>query len=602
MASSEWFAYEPLSGWFSTHFIVLFLTGTLILLGTACAPEAPKSEIASQSPTVTTRSASALGNTAMTANGSIHPHGKHTTYYFDYGTSKEYGFRTEPRPLPPRLAAYYYESWDEGLGSWSSWLKHEHVPGGGVKNGYVSFSEPSRNDPNHDDGIGTLHLTKYLMSGQVGGGDPDLRGARVSIAVRGHDWQANGSELLWWTQSQSNVEVGIAEGWKRANWAYTGFTLTDYLNDGQWHQVEYRLLNDASKWTYGGNNLLQSNPSRYDYWSIDSAQAHVNYDFFHLEATIDRENPPTGALDFDEFQIAYRNHSLILPSNGGRLLESPEQGSDPAALTDGWRYGEGRVWQSGENPDSPLEFVYAFDNPVVIERVQIHQNPQWPAQEVEIWVSQDGKDYSPGVSQVLPQQGDPNANFAFALDAGLALQCRFLKLLLKSGYQAERWGLGEVEVFGTGAVMQSDDDLYYVNLDLEGLEPGETYHYRLVASNDEGTGYGEERTYTLPATRKPTAVTTEATKITASTARLEGRFNPLGVRAEFYFEYGTSPSYGSRSPSRDGGLQITPRTAFERLTDLEPGKIYHYRLVASNEEGITYGEDATFATESGSAP
>ncbi len=43
-------------------------------------------------------------------------------------------------------------------------------------------------------------------------------------------------------------------------------------------------------------------------------------------------------------------------------------------------------------------------------------------------------------------------------------------------------------------------------------------------------------------------------------------------------------------------------SAFERLTDLEPGKIYYYRLVASNEEGITYGEDATFTTESGSAP
>ena len=52
----------------------------------------------------------------MTVNGSIHPHGKHTTYYFEYGSSAEYGSKTDARPLPPRLGAYYAETWDEGMG------------------------------------------------------------------------------------------------------------------------------------------------------------------------------------------------------------------------------------------------------------------------------------------------------------------------------------------------------------------------------------------------------------------------------------------------------------------------------------------------------
>ena len=163
----------------------------------------------------------------MTVNGSIHPHGKHTTYYFEYGSSAEYGSKTDARPLPPRLGAYYAETWDEGMGGWYSWLKDEHFVNGGVSKGYLRFHEPSKHDPNHDDGIGTLHLTKYLMSGEMGGGDlirahlgggdPDLRGAKVSIAVRGHDFQPNGSEVMWWTQSQSNAEVGNAPGWIRAN-------------------------------------------------------------------------------------------------------------------------------------------------------------------------------------------------------------------------------------------------------------------------------------------------------------------------------------------------------------------------------------------------
>ena len=36
---------------------------------------------------------------------------------------------------------------------------------------------------------------------------------------------------------------------------------------------------------------------------------------------------------------------------------------------------------------------------------------------------------------------------------------------------------------------------------LTGLEPGTTYHYRLVAGNGEGTGYGEDATFTTQGTR-----------------------------------------------------------------------------------------------------
>ena len=313
---------------------------------------------------------------------------------------------------------------------------------------------------------------------------------------------------------------------------------------------------------------------------------------------MDKDNPPTGSLDFDELQIAYRNHSLIRPSNGGTLVEWPQTGGDPAALTDGWRHGQGRTWHSAENPTSPQEFVYSFDNPVTINRVQLHQNPTWPAKEVELLVSADGKEFSSALKKVLPQQGAPNANFGFTLDTGLSLKCQSLKVQVNSGYQTQHWGLGEIEVFGSGAVMLPDDDLYYVNLDLQDLAPGNAYHYRLVASNSEGTAYGEDRTYRLPASPKPTAVTSKASQITASSSRLEGRMNPLGLRAEFYFEYGTTPSYGSKSPNRDGGLQITPRTTFERLSSLEPETTYHYRLVASNQEGTTHGEDTTFTTGS----
>ena len=99
------------------------------------------------------------------------------------------------------------------------------------------------------------------------------------------------------------------------------------------------MLNDSSQWTYGGNNptLQGESAARYAYWSIDQAQAHVNCDFFHLAATVDIDNPPTGSLDFDDFRLVYRNHSLVYPSNGARLIGGRKPGPRirPGSRTDG---------------------------------------------------------------------------------------------------------------------------------------------------------------------------------------------------------------------------------------------------------------------------
>ena len=96
-----------------------------------------------------------------------------------------------------------------------------------------------------------------------------------------------------------------------------------------------------------------------------------------------------------------------------------------------------------------------------------------------------------------------------------------------SGYRPQHWGLGEVEVFGTGAVLLPDDDLYHVNTDVEGLAPATTYHYRLVAVGGGATAPGEDRTFTTPATKKPLAETGPAGRLTATSAKLEGRLTVM---------------------------------------------------------------------------
>jgi len=562
-----------------------------------------------QVPTVVTRPATALGLDAMTVNGSIHPTGRATTYFFEYGPTTAYGSRTESLPLPPRLAAHYRESWDESTGGWAGWGAKglEHHPRGGVSGGFVRYAEPSRDDPNHVGGIGTVHLVKYAYPGIwhkvanlpglfLAAGDPDLRDAKVSISLRGNDWVPNGSELVWWTQSQSNIEVFNKTGWRHSNWAYTGSTLTGALRSGKWEKVEYRLRNDTDDWSYAGNNRTQPNPERYCYWSINDAQAHVNLDFFHMLVFVDPKNPPRGSIDFDDFELTYRNYSLVLPSNGGKLLRAPKSPDDPATLTDGWRHGPGHVWRSADNPDGPLEFVYSFANPVTIRSVQLHQNPDWPAKDVEFFVSTDDKSYTSLCDLRLPEKGQPNANFAFALKTDLSGKASYLKVRVTSGYKKEHWGLGEIEVFGSGATMLPEDEVNYVNLDVKGLKPGTTYHYRLVARNDAGTTNGEDRTFTVPADAKPLVRTGPALRVGASGATVQGRLNPLGRDTEFYFEYGLDTGYGSKTPATSGGYMMTPRSAFATLSGLKPGMTYHYRLVVTNDKGTTTGEDASFTT------
>src|SRR6187549_1540484 len=86
-------------------------------------------------PTVATRAAEAVGLSGATLNGSVHPRGVPTRTWFEYGATPDLGMKTEATPLPPRLAAYYHESWDENFGGWQSWLKAEHFADGGAKGG-----------------------------------------------------------------------------------------------------------------------------------------------------------------------------------------------------------------------------------------------------------------------------------------------------------------------------------------------------------------------------------------------------------------------------------------------------------------------------------
>ena len=106
---------------------------------------------------------------------------------------------------------------------------------------------------------------------------------------------------------------------------------------------------------------------------------------------------------------------------------------------------------------------------------------------------------------------------------------------------------------------------------------------------------------------RATAFTDGATAIAPSSATVYGWAYPGGHEnrvhdTSYLFEYGTTTTYGSDTGIADAGSELTGSEAIGRLVGLIPGTAYHYRLVAWNALGVSYGSDQTFTTTGSPAP
>jgi hypothetical protein len=87
-----------------------------------------------------------------------------------------------------------------------------------------------------------------------------------------------------------------------------------------------------------------------------------------------------------------------------------------------------------------------------------------------------------------------------------------------------------------------------------------------------------------------------ANGVTADAAKLHGVVNPKGRPTAYYFEYGPTTRYGSRTPDAAAGRGTKSVNVTAAVGGLTPNTTYHYRLVASNPDGVTSGRDRSFAT------
>jgi len=136
---------------------------------------------------------------------------------------------------------------------------------------------------------------------------------------------------------------------------------------------------------------------------------------------------------------------------------------------------------------------------------------------------------------------------------------------------------------------------------ISGLTPATTYHYRLVATNADGTTPSPDHTFTTAPATPPTVITGEASNITLTTATVAGTINPEGLETSYELDLGIDTKYGT-SLYGEAGSGSTPIQITLGLQGLAPGSTYHYRAVAINSDGRTNGTDRTFTTPAYSNP
>jgi hypothetical protein len=165
--------------------------------------------------------------------------------------------------------------------------------------------------------------------------------------------------------------------------------------------------------------------------------------------------------------------------------------------------------------------------------------------------------------------------------------------------QATSWHFdyGTSSAYGSATATQnagSGTSSRSVSSTLSGLSGGVTYHFRLVATNASGTTTAGDQTFVTVAA--PAVQTGGAQSVAATSATLTGAVDPRGRTTSWYFEYGTSTRYGSRTATVKTDSSPGSRVVSAGVAGLASGATYHFRLVASSSAGTTNGADAVFTT------
>ncbi len=139
------------------------------------------------------------------------------------------------------------------------------------------------------------------------------------------------------------------------------------------------------------------------------------------------------------------------------------------------------------------------------------------------------------------------------------------------------------------------------------LQPGTTYHYRVVAfASGIGAVTGPDQVFTT----QSDLATVSATNVTdlGSTLAATVDVGSIYNRYTFWFEYGTSTDYGARSDgpasTQNDSLHPGLKVVTAGLYNLLPGTLYHCRIMVreSDYDPVFSSGDFTFTTAAPATP
>lgn len=226
--------------------------------------------------------------------------------------------------------------------------------------------------------------------------------------------------------------------------------------------------------------------------------------------------------------------------------------------------------------------------------------------------------FTTGSAATPPALGSPSASlsprFTTAADLLVSVQAGSSEASVVFEYGPDTTYGSQLAATGTFPLNSS----LITGVTVNGLTPATTYHFRVRATNTEGTTTSADVTFTtLPV---PDVTTNAATPVGATSATLNGTYHMQGGNYTVTFEYGLTIAYGSSiapggiilgggggiiigGGSGGGGIIIgggntnSTQNPAATVTGLSPLTSYHYRLkLADNIGNIYYGADATFTT------
>jgi hypothetical protein len=170
-----------------------------------------------------------------------------------------------------------------------------------------------------------------------------------------------------------------------------------------------------------------------------------------------------------------------------------------------------------------------------------------------------------------------------------------------------RFRYGPTSAYGTttaSAPLPASHTESLVSAAISGLSPGATYHFQLVVTDGLGnTTLGNDQSFTTAAVPHsgPVAMTLPANAgDPPHDATLLGTVTTNGVPTTYFFQWGLTAAYGQQTAAQLLGSTAIPVLVWDSIDAKPPGvptrSTIHYRLVATNEFGTSFGNDVSFVT------